>query len=79
MAGMSTHANKLRKYTAPALEKGLDILELLAAHGAPLTMSQMAGELGRSVGDMYKGAFGPSLIQVALFCGWKREASPWPW
>lgn len=54
MRGMSTRENKQRKYTAPALEKGLDILELLAAHGAPLTMSEMAAELGRSVGELFR-------------------------
>jgi DNA-binding IclR family transcriptional regulator len=43
-----------RKYSAPALEKGLDILELLAAHAAPLTMSQMATELGRSLGELFR-------------------------
>jgi len=51
---MSQHENKTRKYTAPALEKGLDILELLAARGTPLTMSQMANELGRSVGEVFR-------------------------
>jgi DNA-binding IclR family transcriptional regulator len=51
---MSTRENKQRKYSAPALEKGLDILELLAARGAPLTMSQMAEELGRSVGELFR-------------------------
>lgn len=54
MSGMSTRENKQRKYTAPALEKGLDILELLAARGVPLTMSQMAAELDRSVGELFR-------------------------
>jgi len=43
-----------RKYKAPALEKGLDILELLAASGKPLTTSQMATELGRSVSELFR-------------------------
>lgn len=51
---MNTRENEPRKYTAPALEKGLDILELLAARGAPLTMSQMATELSRSVGELFR-------------------------
>jgi DNA-binding IclR family transcriptional regulator len=51
---MSTRETKPRKYTAPALEKGLDILELLAARGVPLTMSQMATELDRSVGELFR-------------------------
>lgn len=43
-----------RKYRAPALEKGLDVLELLAAHGGPLTTSQMASHLGRSVSELFR-------------------------
>ncbi|HEY5759942.1 MAG TPA: IclR family transcriptional regulator [Steroidobacter sp.] len=43
-----------RKYSAPALEKGLDVLELLAARGTPLTMSQIATELGRSVSELFR-------------------------
>lgn len=38
-----------RKYRAPALEKGLDVLELLSAQGEPMTPSQMSATLdGRS-------------------------------
>ena len=43
-----------RKYRAPALEKGLDVLELLASHGGPLTTSQMATLLGRSVSELFR-------------------------
>jgi DNA-binding IclR family transcriptional regulator len=43
-----------RKYSAPALEKGLDILELLAEHGAPLTLSQIAEELKRSISELFR-------------------------
>src|SRR4029453_16307393 len=42
-----------------------------------LVLIVLADQLGRSVGDMYKGAFGPSLIQVALFCGWVALLSFW--
>ena len=35
-----------------------------------LVLVVLADQLGRSVGDMYAGAIGPSLIQIALFCGW---------
>jgi tripartite ATP-independent transporter DctM subunit len=35
-----------------------------------LVLVVLADQLGRSVGDMYKGAIGPSIIQIALFCGW---------
>lgn len=43
-----------RKYRAPALEKGLDILELLARQDAPMTTSQMAASLGRSVSELFR-------------------------
>jgi TRAP-type C4-dicarboxylate transport system permease large subunit len=37
-----------------------------------LVLIVLADQLGRSVGDMYAGAIGPSIIQVALFCGSAR-------
>src|SRR5688500_8189480 len=43
-----------RKYSAPALEKGLDVLELLASRDTPLTMSQIASELDRSVSELFR-------------------------
>lgn len=42
------------KYKAPALEKGLDILELLARNSVPLTSSQIATTLGRSVSELFR-------------------------
>ncbi len=33
-----------------------------------LVLVVLADQLGRSVGDMYLGAWGPSLLQVTLFC-----------
>jgi len=42
------------KYSAPALDKGLDILELLAESSAPLTMGQIAEQLGRSKGEIFR-------------------------
>lgn len=43
-----------RAYAAPALEKGLDILELLARTGQPLTQKDIAQRLGRSIGEIYR-------------------------
>lgn len=43
-----------KTYAAPALEKGLDILELLAAEGEPLTNADIASRLGRSVGEIFR-------------------------
>lgn len=41
-------------YSAPALEKGLDILELLSAAPAPLSQSEIADAVGRSVGQIFR-------------------------
>jgi tripartite ATP-independent transporter DctM subunit len=44
-----------------------------------LVLVVLADVLGRSVGDMYAGAIGPSFIQVALFCAWVAIVSVlWP-
>ena len=44
-----------------------------------LVLVVLADQLGRSVGDMYAGAIGPSLIQIALFCAWVFVVSMvWP-
>jgi DNA-binding IclR family transcriptional regulator len=41
-------------YRAPALEKGLDILELLASQSGGLILSQIAQSLDRSVQEVYR-------------------------
>jgi DNA-binding IclR family transcriptional regulator len=41
-------------YAAPALEKGLDILETLSASNTPLSLSQIAERLDRSVSEIYR-------------------------
>lgn len=43
-----------KAYSAPALEKGLDILEMLSATEQPLTQREIAQKLGRSVGEVYR-------------------------
>jgi tripartite ATP-independent transporter DctM subunit len=44
-----------------------------------LVLVVLADQMGRSVGDMYAGAIGPSIIQVLLFCGWVAIVSVvWP-
>ena len=35
-----------------------------------LVLIVLADQLGKSVGDMYAGAIGPSIVQVLLFCGY---------
>jgi DNA-binding IclR family transcriptional regulator len=41
-------------YSAPALEKGLDILEVLCRSNVPLSQTSIAEELGRSVSELYR-------------------------
>lgn len=41
-------------YSAPALEKGLDILELLCRSEVPLSQKEIALRLGRTVGELYR-------------------------
>ena len=41
-------------YSAPALEKGLDILELLCRSETPLSQKDIAHNLGRSVSEIYR-------------------------
>lgn len=45
---------EILKYRAPALEKGLDILELLAKHASGLTQAEVAKALGRSANEIYR-------------------------
>jgi len=46
--------SKKTNYSAPALEKGLDILELLAHQSEGLTKSQLARSLQRSVSEIFR-------------------------
>jgi len=47
-------SDDLARYRAPALEKGLDILELLVAESEPLSVSVIAQKLGRSTGELFR-------------------------
>jgi DNA-binding IclR family transcriptional regulator len=42
------------RYRAPALEKGLDILELIAERPEGLSQSEIARALGRTVGEIFR-------------------------
>lgn len=44
----------LSAYSTPALEKGLDVLELLARQPAGLTKSEIARELRRSISEIFR-------------------------
>lgn len=58
-----------RTYRAPALEKGLDVLELLATAGEPLTVSGIVQRLGRSTGELFR------MIQVLEHRGFVTQGS----
>jgi DNA-binding IclR family transcriptional regulator len=56
--GLEETADGRRRYRAPALDKGLDILELLAREGTPMTPSQIAVRLDRSVSELFRMILG---------------------
>jgi DNA-binding IclR family transcriptional regulator len=59
---MGTEANANKRaaeadgpaYAAPALEKGLDVLELLSRSDVALSQKEIAQRLGRTVGELYR-------------------------
>jgi DNA-binding IclR family transcriptional regulator len=55
------------RYRAPALEKGLDILELLAAEASPITLTQIVNRLGRSHGELFR------MVQVLEYRGYIEQ------
>lgn len=58
-----------QRYRAPALEKGLDILELLANADAPMSMTSMVGHLRRSQGELFR------MVQVLQFRGFIEQVA----
>src|ERR1044071_6425903 len=54
-------------YSAPALEKGFDIIELLAAAPDGLTSSEIAQRLGRSLSEIFR------ILVVMERRGWLRK------
>ncbi len=44
----------IEKYSAPALSKGLDILELLATHSSGMKKSEIAKTLDRSISEIFR-------------------------
>jgi DNA-binding IclR family transcriptional regulator len=49
-------------YRAPALEKGIDILELLSSERVPMTLSAICARLKRSTGEIFR------MVQVLQDC-----------
>ena len=66
----SAHESNPRgtRYRAPALEKGLDVIELLAAEKSPLNLSAISHRLGRSSGELFR------MLQVLEFKGFITTA-----
>jgi tripartite ATP-independent transporter DctM subunit len=73
----------------PMLKYGYSVRHTMGVIAASGTITQLippslvlvvlADQMGRSVGDMYAGAIGPSIIQVVLFCLWVFFVSiVWP-
>ncbi|MEN3753236.1 helix-turn-helix domain-containing protein [Mangrovibacter sp. SLW1] len=60
------------EYRAPALEKGLAILELLAAQDEPLTKKQIAERLNRSVNEIFRML---SVLQEQHYIDYKEDVS----
>ena len=48
------HKKQSKNYSAPALEKGLDILELLSNSAEGLSQAEIAGKLNKSVNEIKK-------------------------
>jgi DNA-binding IclR family transcriptional regulator len=61
-------AARSTRYRAPALEKGLDVIELLAAEKSPLNLSAISQRLGRSSGELFR------MLQVLEFKGFITTA-----
>jgi DNA-binding IclR family transcriptional regulator len=55
------------RYRAPALEKGLDILQLLAGESHPMVLSDIVQRLGRSTGELFR------MIQVLEYRGFIEQ------
>ncbi|MGE7204999.1 IclR family transcriptional regulator [Sphingomonas sp. NPDC019816] len=69
VTGSTDSADDKRLYRAPALEKGLDILELLSTQDGPLTMSAIVTRLGRSTGELFR------MIQVLEHRGYVEQGT----
>jgi DNA-binding IclR family transcriptional regulator len=68
-AGRSPESDKDQRYRAPALEKGIDILELIATQPAPISLPAIVKALGRSTGELFR------MIQVLQFRGFIEQSS----
>lgn len=65
----STKGDERGSYSAPALEKGLEILEVLAERGGPMTTREIADAVGRSKGEIFR------MIHVLVARGYLLRAN----
>jgi len=49
-----TEIDRRPKYAVPAVEKALDVLELLSAQAVPMTQAQLARALGREPSELFR-------------------------
>lgn len=68
-ASRSSASDEGQRYRAPALEKGIDILELIATQPAPISLPAIVKALGRSTGELFR------MIQVLQFRGFIEQSS----
>ncbi|HEX8486498.1 IclR family transcriptional regulator [Sphingomonas sp.] len=59
--------SKQRAYSAPALEKGIDVLELLGGEPSGLSIGEMAARMGRSISELFR------VVIVLDRRGWLRK------
>lgn len=69
MAEMAEDGVGGRRYRAPALEKGLEILELLAREAHPVPLTLIAQRLGRSTNEIFR------MMQVLQYQGFIDQES----
>lgn len=62
-------AVKVHMYTAPALEKGFNVIELLSEHPGGLTVSEIAAGLGLSMSEIFR------ILMVMERRGWLRRTA----
>ena len=56
-ASSRTAPRRPKSYSAPALEKGLDIIELLASMQRPMATREIADQLNRSKSEIFRMVF----------------------
>lgn len=66
---MARMSDEITRYRAPALDKGLDILELLADHEEGLLQAEIAKALGRSPSELYR------MIETLVRRGYVRRSA----